>query len=89
MRKTTFHIDTYIAPGEAFHFARKELAKRFPEAAHDHGFPAVFRVVALFHGCVESIHIHMKDRPRGRYTHFNRNGRRATKIREMSITSPF
>ena len=44
MRKTTFYIDTYIAPGEAFHFARKELAKRFPEAAHDHDYFEVFLI---------------------------------------------
>lgn len=44
MRKTTFYIDTYIRPGEAFHFARKQLAKRFPEDAHDHDFFEVFLI---------------------------------------------
>lgn len=44
MRKSTFYIDSYIHEGEAFHFARKELAKRFPEAAHDHDFFEVFLI---------------------------------------------
>lgn len=44
MRKTTFFIDNYIGEGEAFHFARKQLAKRFPEAAHDHDFFEVFLI---------------------------------------------
>ncbi|MEL7131586.1 MAG: AraC family transcriptional regulator [Pseudomonadota bacterium] len=44
MRTTTFHIDTYIRPGEAFHFARKHLAKRFPEAAHYHDYFEVFLI---------------------------------------------
>lgn len=44
MRKTTFYIDRYIHSGEAFHFARKELAKRFPEKAHDHDYFEVFLI---------------------------------------------
>lgn len=44
MEKTTFHIDNYIRPDEAFHFARKRLAKRFPEAAHDHDYFEVFLI---------------------------------------------
>lgn len=37
-------IDNYIRPDEAFHFARKSLAKRFPDAAHDHDFFEVFLI---------------------------------------------
>lgn len=44
MRKTTFRIEDYIRAGEAFHFARKQLAKRFPDAAHDHDFFEVFLI---------------------------------------------
>ncbi|MEJ6397326.1 helix-turn-helix domain-containing protein [Yoonia sp. 208BN28-4] len=44
MRKTTFLIDSYIRPDEAFHFARKSLSKRFPDAAHDHDFYEVFLI---------------------------------------------
>ena len=44
MRKTTFLIENYITPGESFHFARKQLAKRFPQAAHDHDFFEVFLI---------------------------------------------
>ena len=44
MWKTTFSIEEYIAPDEAFHFARKSLAKRFPEAAHDHDYFEVFLI---------------------------------------------
>ena len=44
MRKTTFKIDTYIRPEEAFHFARKSLAPRFPESAHDHDYFKVFLI---------------------------------------------
>ncbi|EBA11556.1 AraC family transcriptional regulator [Roseobacter sp. CCS2] len=44
MRKTTFHIDNYIRADDAFHFARKSLAKRFPNAAHDHDFFEVFLI---------------------------------------------
>jgi len=44
MLKTTFLIDTYIQPDEAFHFARKSLATRFPDAAHDHDYFEVFLI---------------------------------------------
>ncbi|WP_224823428.1 AraC family transcriptional regulator [Cognatishimia sp. MH4019] len=44
MQKTTFYIENYIRPDEAFHFARKSLAKRFPNAAHDHNFFEVFLI---------------------------------------------
>jgi len=44
MRKTTFLIDTYIRPDEAFHFARKRLAIRFPDRAHDHDYFEVFLI---------------------------------------------
>lgn len=44
MDKTTFRIDTYINPDEAFHFARKRLDTRFPDTAHDHDFFEVFLV---------------------------------------------
>jgi AraC family cel operon transcriptional repressor len=44
MEKTTFEIDTYIRPDEAFHFARKSLATRYPETAHDHDFFEVFLI---------------------------------------------
>lgn len=44
MQKTTFEIDAYIKLDEAFHFARKSLATRFPETAHDHDFFEVFLI---------------------------------------------
>ena len=44
MRKVTFHIDRYLNPDEAFHFARKSLAKRYPTEAHDHDFFEVFLI---------------------------------------------
>lgn len=44
MDKTTFHIADYIRGHEAFHFARKRLAKRFPQKAHDHDFFEVFLI---------------------------------------------
>ncbi|PTX54891.1 AraC family transcriptional regulator [Litoreibacter ponti] len=44
MKKTTFQIGNYIRPDEAFHFARKRLAARFPDAAHDHDFFEVFLI---------------------------------------------
>ena len=44
MRKTRFHLGSYIGEGESFHFARKDLAKRFPDAAHDHDFFEVFLI---------------------------------------------
>lgn len=44
MRKTTFLIDTYIRSDEAFHFARKRLATRYPERAHDHDYFEVFLI---------------------------------------------
>lgn len=44
MQQTRFLIDRYISGDEAFHFARKELAKRYPEAAHDHDYFEVFLI---------------------------------------------
>ncbi|SFS21336.1 helix-turn-helix transcriptional regulator [Yoonia litorea] len=44
MQTTRFYIDSYIAPREAFHFARKHLAKRYPERAHDHDYYEVFLI---------------------------------------------
>ncbi len=44
MRKTTFLIDTYLTPDEAFHFARKGLARRYPDRAHDHDYFEVFLI---------------------------------------------
>lgn len=44
MRNTTFKIDTYIQPDEAFHFARKRLATRYPRQAHDHDYFEVFLI---------------------------------------------
>ena len=44
MDKTTFHIADYIRGHEAFHIARKRLAKRFPQKAHDHDFFEVFLI---------------------------------------------
>lgn len=44
MEKTRFYIDAYIRPDEAFHFARKSLATRFPDCAHDHDYYEVFLI---------------------------------------------
>ena len=44
MKTTRFHKTAYLGPDEAFHFARKQLAKRFPEYAHDHDFYEVFLI---------------------------------------------
>ena len=44
MKRETFHIENYIRPDESFHFARKELAMRFPERAHDHDYFEVFLI---------------------------------------------
>ncbi|MEO0497222.1 MAG: AraC family transcriptional regulator [Pseudomonadota bacterium] len=44
MDKTTFRIADYIERDEAFHFARKRLATRFPRKAHDHDFYEVFLI---------------------------------------------
>lgn len=44
MQKTRFLIDTYVRADEAFHFARKSLATRWPEQAHDHDFFEVFLI---------------------------------------------
>lgn len=44
MRKTTFLIDNYINANEAFHFARKSLAMRYPDQAHDHDYFEVFLI---------------------------------------------
>ena len=45
MDSETFHINGYLAPSEAFHYARKQLARRFPRKAHDHDFFEVFLIV--------------------------------------------
>ncbi len=44
MDRTRFYIDSYLAPHEAFHFARKSLARRYPAQAHDHDFFEVFLI---------------------------------------------
>ncbi|MDJ0627515.1 MAG: AraC family transcriptional regulator [Rhodobacter sp.] len=44
MQVTRFHIDDYIDAGEAFHFARKQLERRFPDRAHDHDYFEVFLI---------------------------------------------
>ncbi len=44
MENETFRISSYIDPGESFHFARKHLAKRFPNKAHDHDYFEVFLI---------------------------------------------
>lgn len=44
MEKTTFLIENYIRPHEAFHFARKRLDTRFPDTAHDHDCYEVFLI---------------------------------------------
>ncbi len=44
MQNETFRIAKYIREDEAFHFARKHLAKRFPEKAHNHDFYEVFLI---------------------------------------------
>ncbi len=44
MNVTRFQIGDYIEPGEAFHFARKELEPRFPDKAHDHDYFEVFLI---------------------------------------------
>lgn len=44
MEKTRFLIDSYIRPDEAFHFARKSLATRYPARFHDHDFFEVFLI---------------------------------------------
>lgn len=44
MRKTTFRIDSYLTPAEAFHFARKNLATQYPAKAHDHDYFEIFLI---------------------------------------------
>ncbi len=44
MYKTTFLIENYITAAESFHFARKQLAKRFPDTSHDHDYFEVFLI---------------------------------------------
>lgn len=44
MKKSRFLIDNYVRSDEAFHFARKSLATRFPDRAHDHDFFEVFLI---------------------------------------------
>ncbi|MEM9707755.1 MAG: AraC family transcriptional regulator [Pseudomonadota bacterium] len=45
MESERFRIDRYITPDEAFHFARKNLARRFPRRAHYHDFYEVFLIL--------------------------------------------
>ena len=45
MEAETFRIDGYLQPSEAFHYARKQLARRFPRKAHDHEFYEDFLIV--------------------------------------------
>ena len=44
MRKNTLSLDDYIGADEAFHFARKPLAKKYPDEAHDHDCFEVFLI---------------------------------------------
>lgn len=44
MEKTRFRQTAYLSGDEAFHFARKRLARRFPDKAHDHDFHEVFLI---------------------------------------------
>ena len=44
MEKTRFEHTSYLSDSDAFHFARKPLAKRFPDRAHDHDFHEVFLI---------------------------------------------
>ena len=44
MKTRTFHIDSYIARDEAFHFARKALDQRRPPFLHRHDYYEVFLV---------------------------------------------
>jgi len=44
MEHETFFMRSYIRDEEAFHFARKHLARRFPAKAHDHDFFEVFLI---------------------------------------------
>lgn len=46
MRVVRFVTGTYLDPGDHYSVARKPLARRFPEAAHDHDFYELFLVVA-------------------------------------------
>ncbi|MCK0149175.1 AraC family transcriptional regulator [Marivita sp. S6314] len=45
MQSETFHLSSYISAHEAFHYARKNLARRYPRNAHDHDFFEVFLIV--------------------------------------------
>lgn len=44
MKTRTFHIDSYIARDEAFHFARKTLDQRRPPFLHRHDYYELFLV---------------------------------------------
>ncbi|MEM9969533.1 MAG: AraC family transcriptional regulator [Pseudomonadota bacterium] len=46
MQVETYHIADYLRSGERSHVARKQLARRWPEKAHDHDYYEVF--------CIES-----------------------------------
>ncbi|WP_050761362.1 helix-turn-helix domain-containing protein [Jannaschia sp. CCS1] len=39
-----FKIDTYLSPGEAFHFVRKELSEASPVLEHDHDYYELFLI---------------------------------------------
>ena len=40
----TFRIETYLRPGAASHVAQKELARRWPEKAHNHDYYELFLI---------------------------------------------
>ncbi len=44
MQSETFFMRSYVQDDEAFHFARKHLARRYPAKAHDHDFYEVFLI---------------------------------------------
>ncbi len=50
MDHKTFRITDYLRANEAFHFARKDLARRFPETEHDHDY---FEVALIEDGQTE------------------------------------
>ncbi|MFQ6554273.1 helix-turn-helix domain-containing protein [Aestuariibius insulae] len=50
MSHKTFYINDYIRVDEAYHFARKDLARRFPDAQHDHDY---FEVALIEEGQTE------------------------------------
>ncbi|MEO0484337.1 MAG: AraC family transcriptional regulator [Pseudomonadota bacterium] len=44
MLTQTYRLSSYLDPGERFHYARKSLATRFPDRAHDHDFYELFLI---------------------------------------------